>query len=46
VPFVQIDKFVNGKSQESWLFLDSGQIGAQLGILNIPVGNAKRSGSG
>ena len=46
VTFVQIDKFVNGKSQESWLFLDSGQIGAQLGILNIALGNAKRSGSG
>lgn len=32
VPFVEIDRFVAGKTQESWLFFDGAQFGAQLGL--------------
>jgi predicted ester cyclase len=32
VPFLEIDKFVAGKNQESWLFFDAAQFGAQLGL--------------
>jgi len=32
VPFVEIDKIVAGKNQESWLFFDSAQFATQLGL--------------